>query len=131
MKNEHLLAPGAHFVYLRIFFASFGLYTPLYLMPKILEYFGIVFYFYSNEHLPIHVHVSYGEYESIFEFHFENGALVTTETRKSAVKPPLPPAQMRDAQKIVEIYTEDIVSKWTDFFVLKKKIKSTKITKRL
>ncbi len=29
-------------------------------MPKIFEYFGFVFFFYSNEHEPIHVHVSRG-----------------------------------------------------------------------
>ena len=28
-------------------------------MPKIFEYFGFIFYFYSNEHEPIHVHVKY------------------------------------------------------------------------
>ena len=26
-------------------------------MPKIFEYFGFIFYFFSNEHEPIHVHV--------------------------------------------------------------------------
>ncbi|MGM9778134.1 MAG: DUF4160 domain-containing protein, partial [Prevotella sp.] len=26
-------------------------------MPKIFEYFGLIFLFYSNEHEPIHVHV--------------------------------------------------------------------------
>ena len=26
-------------------------------MPKIFEYFGFIFLFYSNEHEPIHVHV--------------------------------------------------------------------------
>ena len=25
-------------------------------MPKIFEYFGFIFYFFSNEHEPIHVH---------------------------------------------------------------------------
>lgn len=29
-------------------------------MPKIFEYFGFIFYFYSNEHEPIHVHVLHG-----------------------------------------------------------------------
>ena len=28
-------------------------------MPKIYEYFGLIFYFYSNEHEPIHVHVKH------------------------------------------------------------------------
>ena len=33
-------------------------------MPKIYEYFGIVFFFYANDHEPIHVHVQFAEYES-------------------------------------------------------------------
>ena len=36
-------------------------------MPKIYEYFGFVFYFYSNEHEPIHVHVTHDGCETIFE----------------------------------------------------------------
>ena len=27
-------------------------------MPKIYEYFGFIFFFFSNEHEPIHVHVT-------------------------------------------------------------------------
>ncbi|WP_225865709.1 DUF4160 domain-containing protein [Dyadobacter aurulentus] len=100
-------------------------------MPKVIEYFGIIFYFYSNEHLPIHVHVSYGEFESIFEIFFEDGHISKIAVRKSVGKTSLPAQQLRDANRIVEMYASDIVNKWTDFFVLKKKIKSTKITKRL
>ena len=36
-------------------------------MPKIFEYFGFIFYFYSNEHEPIHVHVLHGDKESVFD----------------------------------------------------------------
>ena len=35
-------------------------------MPEIFEYFGLIFYFYSNEHDPIHVHVKKGDKETIF-----------------------------------------------------------------
>ncbi len=28
-------------------------------MPKIFEYFGFIFYFFSDEHEPIHVHVKH------------------------------------------------------------------------
>jgi hypothetical protein len=28
-------------------------------MPKIYEYFGIVFFFYANDHEPVHVHGQY------------------------------------------------------------------------
>ncbi|WP_418884524.1 DUF4160 domain-containing protein [Cognataquiflexum nitidum] len=33
-------------------------------MPKIYEYLGIIFFFYSNDHKPIHVHGQKGEFES-------------------------------------------------------------------
>src|SRR5438132_991992 len=36
-------------------------------MPKILERDGYRFFFYSNEHRPIHVHVRYGSGEAVFE----------------------------------------------------------------
>ena len=100
-------------------------------MPKVLEYFGIIFYFYSNEHLPIHVHVSYNEYESIFEIFFENGKLKDVQVRKASGIEPLPLKQVKEAEKVIETYAEEIVNRWTDFFVLKKRIKSKKITQKL
>jgi hypothetical protein len=33
-------------------------------MPKLYEYLGIIIFFYSNEHEPIHVHGRYGDCES-------------------------------------------------------------------
>lgn len=42
-------------------------------MPKIFEYLGIILFFYSNEHEPIHVHATYGEFESKAEFYIING----------------------------------------------------------
>lgn len=100
-------------------------------MPKILEYFGMIFYFYSNEHLPIHIHVSYNEYESVFEVFFENGVLKELKLRPPVGQEPLPAPQLKEARKVVEHYAQEIVNRWTDFFVLKKKVKSLKITKRL
>ncbi len=35
-------------------------------MPKIFEKDGYQFFIYSNEHLPIHVHVRYGGGEAVF-----------------------------------------------------------------
>ena len=53
-------------------------------MPKIYEYFGFIFYFYSNEHEPIHVYVSLGDKESIFDLIMSNGELIKimSERRK-------------------------------------------------
>jgi hypothetical protein len=100
-------------------------------MPKVLEYFGMIFYFYSNEHLPIHIHVSYNEHESIFEILFEDGILKKVRIRRSPGKKPLSLQQVKEANKVISVFAEDIVNRWTDFFVLKKKVKSIKITKRI
>ena len=44
-------------------------------MPKIFEYFGFVFFFYSNEHEPIHVHVIHGDRQLVYEIILEDGIL--------------------------------------------------------
>lgn len=51
-------------------------------MPKIFEYFGFIFYFYSNEHEPIHVHVIHGGAESVFDLILMNGELVEIRSRE-------------------------------------------------
>lgn len=51
-------------------------------MPKIFEYFGFIFYFFSNEHEPIHVHVLHGGKESIFDLIMMNGELVDIHVRE-------------------------------------------------
>ena len=44
-------------------------------MPKIFEYFGFVFLFYSNEHEPVHVHVLHGDRQTVFELILTDGQL--------------------------------------------------------
>jgi hypothetical protein len=100
-------------------------------MPKLYEYAGIVFYFYANEHLPIHVHASYGEYETIFELLFEQGALAEIRTRKSKGIEPLPPVKLKEAKKFVKVYAEAIADKWTAYFVKNARIESERITEKL
>lgn len=100
-------------------------------MPKIYEYFGLVFLFYANEHLPIHVHVKYNEFESKFEFVYENGKLIELKRMKVKKANPLPPAQLKDAEIFIRKYHSQISNKWTEFFVLRKKIKTEKINKRI
>ena len=45
-------------------------------MPKIYEYLGIIFFFYSNDHNPIHVHGQKGGFESKANFIIEKGEIV-------------------------------------------------------
>ncbi|MCX6249230.1 MAG: DUF4160 domain-containing protein [Bacteroidetes bacterium] len=44
-------------------------------MPKIFEYLGILIFFYSNEHEPIHVHGKYNGFESKAEFYIVDGKI--------------------------------------------------------
>jgi Domain of unknown function (DUF4160) len=37
-------------------------------MPKIFEYLGIILFFYSNEHEPIHVHATKGAFKVKLNF---------------------------------------------------------------
>ena len=100
-------------------------------MPKIYEYFGFIFYFYSNEHEPIHVHVTKAERESIFEIIMLNGELQQIKKRKSRSKKPLTTKEENEAFIFINEYHEKIIEKWINFFVLKKAIKSTKVTRKL
>ena len=51
-------------------------------MPKIFEYFGFIFLFYSNEHEPIHVHVMKDGHEAIFFFIYKKRIRSTKITKK-------------------------------------------------
>ena len=100
-------------------------------MPKIYEYLGIVLYFYSNEHEPIHVHAEYAEFESKAEFYIINGKIAEIKIINVKNKKPLKGSQLKKFKKFLEIYAQAIIQKWIDFFVYHKDIEFEKITKKL
>ena len=100
-------------------------------MPKIFEYFGFIFYFFSNEHEPIHVHVLHGGKESIFDLIMMNGELVEVNVREKRGTEPLPEKDKRTAEAFIRMYHKNIIEKWVKFFVLKQSVRSTNIKKRL
>ena len=100
-------------------------------MPKLYEYFGLVFLFYSQEHEPIHVHGKFQETESKAEIIFENGKFKELVIRDVQGKAPLDTRNLKKFKKIVELYRDDIIRKWIDFFVYNIEIKSEKITKKI
>lgn len=99
-------------------------------MPKIFEYFGFVFFFYSNEHEPIHVHVLKGETDIVFDIILEEGTLKDVSPRMGKRKP-MSDRDQKIAEAFVRKYYKNIVDKWIKFFVLKKAVRSTKITKKI
>lgn len=100
-------------------------------MPKIYEYLGLIFFFYSNEHLPIHVHVSFGGYENKIELKYENGKLKKLKALEVKGRKGLPPKEIKNAIKFVEIYHREIINKWTLFFVMNQKISCEVIKHKL
>jgi hypothetical protein len=100
-------------------------------MPKIFEYLGIVIFFYANEHEPIHVHGKYGDHESKAEFIIKNGKIVEIRVKSVSNSSPLKPKDLRNFNDFLEVYADQIVEKWIDFFVLKKKVTFERITKKL
>jgi hypothetical protein len=100
-------------------------------MPAIFEYLGILLFFYSNEHEPIHVHGKIAEFESKAEFYIVNGQITEIKIKEVTGKKPLKGANLRDFKKFLKKYGEKIISKWVDYFVYHKTFPCEKIEVRL
>jgi len=100
-------------------------------MPEIYEYFGLIFYFYSNEHDPIHVHVKKGDKETIFELIIYNNVLTEIKRRKRRSKELLSATDEKKAKDFIIFYADDIVKKWMKSFVLKSAVKITRIKTKI
>ena len=70
-------------------------------------------------------------HEAIFEIMLENGELVEIRRRTSNKILPLSEKDAATAEAFVKKYYKNIVDKWVNFFIYKKRIRSTKITKKL
>ena len=94
-------------------------------MPEIFEYLDLLFSFYSNEHEPIHVHVKAADRESIFDLIIKEKVLEGIKRRDRQGKKPLTNKEAKRAIEFIELYSEKIVEKWVDFFVLGARVKKT------
>jgi hypothetical protein len=83
-------------------------------MPKIYEYFGLIFLIHTDDHNPINIHVRYGRHESIIEI-FTTPSMKVTEVkkRKGISGKELPPKELNTALKFVNAKAEEFVNKWT------------------
>ena len=75
-------------------------------MPTILEKDGYRFFFYSNDHRPIHVHVRYGGGEAVFNVENE------VELRESQG---LKLRELSKAEKLAEENKRLIIKKWHEY----------------
>lgn len=100
-------------------------------MPKIFEYLGILMFFYSNEHEPIHVHAKYDGFESKAEFFIVDGKIIEIKIKSIKGLKPLTGSKLKDFEDFLQKYADKIVLKWIDYFVYHKDIEFEKITTRI
>ena len=75
-------------------------------MPTIMYLFGLRFYFYSEEHLPIHVHVQNGD----------GKAKINVDTLEVMENKGVKPADLKKAIEAVKTYQTDIKEAWKEYF---------------
>lgn len=100
-------------------------------MPKVFEYMGIVLFFYSNEHEPIHVHGRKGEFESKAEFIIVDGIVEEIKIKNVMGSKPLTARNLKDFETFLSHYSNKIVEKWVDYFVYHKSVEFEKIQKKI
>lgn len=98
-------------------------------MPKIYEYLGLILFFYSNEHEPIHIHAKYQGKESKAEIHMLNGRIQKIIIKDKGAG--LEQKKRKEFEEFVSVYADDIVNKWVDYFVKKKHISPQIITQKV
>ena len=99
-------------------------------MPKIFQYLQYVIRFYTNEHLPIHVHVQIQDREIKVEF-LISGDSLTLIFKKIKGKLPLTEAEANEVAVFLKSYYKKIIDKWQTVFIYQKKVKCEIIRNRM
>ena len=76
-------------------------------MPKVFEQDGYRFFFYSNDHRPIHVHVRYGSGEAVFEV---EEAVQLRESQGLKVR------ELAKAEELASGHRDLIIERWHEHF---------------
>ena len=99
-------------------------------MPKIFQYLGYVIRFYTNDHLPVHVHVEYQGRELKVEFLIQED-LVLLLFKKVRGKRPLTEAEAKEVSVFLKSYHKQIIQKWEQVFIFHKRVSFEVVPKRL
>lgn len=101
-------------------------------MPKIYEYFGLIFFINTDDHKPVHVHIKYNGYESKIEIEYEKGGKLKDVTLKKVVgKQHIPENKQSDAIRFVKKFHSQITDKWATVMVKKATPSFEKIIKKV
>ena len=75
-------------------------------MPTLLNIFGLRFYFYSDEHKPVHVHIENGDGKAKINL-VPSIELVENTNIK--------PKDIKKALTIIDLYKEDFINEWEKY----------------
>ena len=75
-------------------------------MPTIFEIFGLRFFFYSDEHRPIHVHVVKGD---------DDAKIRIEDEVKLVYNHGLKAKDLKRALELAKMYKEDIINTWNEY----------------
>ena len=89
---------------------------------------GVIF---SIEHEPIHVHGKFQGNESKAEILIEDGKVKEVFIKSVKGRKPLPITVLKNFKKFVELYADEIVEKWIDYFVLHKQVSCESIKRKI
>ena len=96
-------------------------------MPDIYDYFGLIFYFWTDEHDPIHVHVEYQGMGCVV-YLWRDGRI---EIRHQKGMRHLPDKMLNTIERFVRRKQNDIRQKWVDYHIFRKRFKTERITRRI
>jgi len=99
-------------------------------MPTLFEYLGIVIKFFSNEHLPIHIHALYKDCEVKVEIHLKNKEIEKIRYLSVKSKKEFPTSKLKQLKKLIEVEKYEIVTLWIRFFVFNERIRMKKLTSK-
>lgn len=98
-------------------------------MPKLYEYLGIVIFFYSEDHKPIHIHANYDGNNMKVSFFIKDEKIYRITYQEINGK--FSSSKLKHLKAFINAFKEDIVKTWIDFFVYNKDVKFERITKKL
>ena len=76
-------------------------------MPTLFEIFGLRFFFFANDHEPIHIHVEKAE---------NRVKIQVSPTVELIENKGMKPKDVKKALSVVRTYREDIINAWNVFF---------------
>jgi Domain of unknown function (DUF4160) len=100
-------------------------------VPKLYEYLGLTVFFYSDEHLPVHVHGRSERRENRAELIVVDGKIREIKITLVEGRSPLRRSELKDFEKLIEARAQEILLKWVAYFVENKKVEVEIITRKI